>query len=145
LLRGHQRDDGSWFDRWHASPYYATVCCALALDRFGGADARPAVFAAVRWLLATQRDDGSWGRWQGTTEETAYALLVLRLTRSAPEDPRAEAVARGYAYLAPRAAEGAGEHDAVRLWHDKDLYRPTAIVRAAVLAALHLAPDGIRP
>ncbi|HEY3683336.1 MAG TPA: prenyltransferase/squalene oxidase repeat-containing protein [Streptosporangiaceae bacterium] len=145
LLRGRSRDDGSWSDRWHASPYYATMCCALALDRFGGADARPAVAAAVRWLLATQRPDGSWGRWQGTTEETAYALQVLRLTRPAAEDPRAEAVGRGYAYLVPRAAEGAGEHDAVRLWHDKDLYRPTAIVRAAVLAALHLAPDGIRP
>jgi hypothetical protein len=27
--------------------------------------------------------------------------------------------------------------DDARLWHDKDLYRPVAVVRAAILAALH--------
>lgn len=141
LLRDHQRDDGSWYDRWHASPYYATACCALALDRFGGAASRRAVSAAVRLLLATQRPDGSWGHWTGTAEETAYAMQVLLLTRPDQAGSRAEAIAHGYPYLL-RAAETAAEQDAPPLWHDKDLYRPTAIVRAAVLAALHLARSG---
>ncbi|WP_019819141.1 prenyltransferase/squalene oxidase repeat-containing protein, partial [Saccharomonospora saliphila] len=72
-----QHPDGSWTDKWHASPYYATVCCATALARYGGDDARRAVRGAVDWVLTTQRSDGSWGRWFGTREETAYAVRLL--------------------------------------------------------------------
>jgi halimadienyl-diphosphate synthase len=135
LLRDRQLDDGGWDDRWHASPYYATMCCALALDRFGGPDAASAVRAAVRWVVGTQRADGSWGRWGGTAEETAYALQILLLTRPAGDEHAVEAAVRGHAYLGCAA----DEPDGACLWHDKDLYRPTAIVDAAVLAALHLA------
>ncbi|MEV0402162.1 prenyltransferase/squalene oxidase repeat-containing protein [Actinoallomurus sp. NPDC050550] len=137
LLRDHQREDGSWHDRWHASPYYATACCALALDRFGGVGARAALRRAVRWVLATQLADGSWGRWEGTAEETAYAMQVLLLAGPGDRDCRA-AAARGYEYLT-RSGGPAEVEDAPALWHDKDLYRPTAIVRANVLAAVHLA------
>ncbi|WP_433219695.1 prenyltransferase/squalene oxidase repeat-containing protein [Microtetraspora malaysiensis] len=138
LLDG-QRADGGWEDRWHASPYYATASCALALHDFGGDAAAPAVRRAVRWVLETQRPDGSWGRWSGTVEETAYAMQVLLCTREGagePDDePVIEAAARGYRYL----LEADGAEDGTALWLDKDLYRPDAIVRAAVLAARHLA------
>lgn len=154
LLCEHQRADGSWYDRWHASPYYATACCALALHRYGGAAAGPGVASAADWLLATQRADGSWGHWRGTAEETAYAIQVLALTHATPgtprtegprtegprtDGPRTEAIARGREYLLRSE-----QHDAPALWHDKDLYRPTAIVRASVLAALKLAADSLR-
>jgi hypothetical protein len=76
-LRAQQCADGSWTDRWHASPYYATACCALALARFDGERSTAAVDRARRWVLATQRPDGSWGRWRGTAEETAYAVQIL--------------------------------------------------------------------
>lgn len=131
-LRERQRPEGWWDDRWHASPYYATVSCALALDAFGGAGCAPSVRRAVRWVLDTQRADGSWGRWSGTREETAYALQLLLLTGE--HALVAEAAAKGYDYLLR-----AGEDDDPPLWHDKDLYLPVAIVRAAILAALHLA------
>lgn len=141
LLRHHQRSDGGWSDRWHASPYYATACCALALARFGGDGSAAVVRAAVRWVLATQRADGSWGRWQGTEEETAYALHVLTLTRIPGEQVRT-AIARGRAYLLRAAGQdGSEQPGGPALWHDKDLYRPVAIVRAGVLAALKLARD----
>ncbi|WP_308169931.1 prenyltransferase/squalene oxidase repeat-containing protein [Acrocarpospora catenulata] len=141
LLRDHQRPDGSWADRWHASPYYATVSCALALEDFGGEQSAPAVQRAVRWVLDTQGHDGSWGRWGGTREETAYAIQILLLTRPT-EDPRhADAVADGYAYL-ERTADAPG---GPALWHDKDLYLPLAIVRAAVLAARYLAARFLGP
>jgi halimadienyl-diphosphate synthase len=138
-----QQPDGSWFDRWHASPYYATACCALALGRFGGAGSQAAVRMAVRWVLATQREDGSWGRWRGTAEETAYAMHILLLAR-APQDlagqdrSRKEALARGHAHL----LRSIRMPDDPPLWHDKDLYLPIAIVRSAVLAAVHLAQCG---
>ncbi|RQX00590.1 prenyltransferase/squalene oxidase repeat-containing protein [Micromonospora inaquosa] len=134
VLSGHQRADGAWQDRWHASPYYATACCVLALAEFGrGAAAAEAVDRAAGWVLNSQRADGSWGRWDGTAEETAYALQVLLAvpTTVARVD---DAVARGHAYLHESADR---EHRP--LWYGKELYCPTMIVRSAVLAACRLA------
>jgi hypothetical protein len=140
-VRGRQRSDGSWHDRWHASPYYATACAALALHDFGGPESAAAVDRAVRWVLATQRRDGSWGRWAGTTEETAYAVRLLLLTRPDPaagvelaDGPRRQAAERGCDHLARFPVRP----DDPPLWHDKDLYQPIAVVRAAALSALHL-------
>jgi halimadienyl-diphosphate synthase len=135
-LRDQQLADGSWSDRWHASPYYATVCCALALHRFDGQKSAPSLRRALEWLMSSQRVDGSWGRWQGTVEETAYALLVLLTTESLSESAGvAPAAARGYAYLQDNAARD----DGLPLFHDKDLYFSSPMVRAAQIAALHLA------
>jgi halimadienyl-diphosphate synthase len=137
-LVARQDPDGSWSDRWHASPFYATACCALALARFGhGAAAADAVGRAVDWVLSTQRPDGSWGLWQATGEETAYAMRIL-LTGTGGRAERA--IAKGYIHLS-RAVQadpviGTGDPP---MWHDKDLYSPVAIIRAAVLAALHQA------
>lgn len=144
-----QRSDGSWTDRWHASPYYATACCALALRRFAADLSAAEVERARRWVLATQRGDGSWGRWSGTVEETAYAVQILldspaergahEIPCSAPDSVYARAAARGRAYLLRSGVPTvAGAADEPALWHDKDLYRPGAIVHAAVLAALRV-------
>ncbi|MEU5876799.1 prenyltransferase/squalene oxidase repeat-containing protein [Spirillospora sp. NPDC047279] len=154
-LLTQQLPDGSWVDRWHASPYYATACCALALERFGGPEAAEAVARARRWVLDTQRPDGSWGRWQATPEETAYAVqILLSGPPLADERPAAHAIQAAFrarefleASLLPAEASPtfAGERpwsrshsDDPALWHDKDVYHPKAIVRAAVLAAVHL-------
>ncbi|PZF93184.1 prenyltransferase [Micromonospora deserti] len=135
-LRDQQDPDGRWADRWHASPYYATSCAVAALDRYAPAGiAADAVDRAVDWVVATQRPDGSWGRWTGTVEETAYALHVL-LGVDRPARPGVvEAARRGLRQLATMDGRG----DGPPLWHDKDLYTPVLIVRAAVLAARHLA------
>ncbi|MEO3854392.1 prenyltransferase/squalene oxidase repeat-containing protein [Acrocarpospora sp. B8E8] len=125
-LCAHQNPDGNWHDRWHASPFYATASCVLALHEFGGGAARKATARAVRWVRATQRANGSWGRWTGTAEETAYAIQIL-LTR---ENTDWDAVLRGHAFLL--AAEAKADHPP--LWHDKDLYLPVSIVRAVILA-----------
>jgi halimadienyl-diphosphate synthase len=133
-----QLPDGRWLDRWHASPYYATACCALALDRFGdGRAAVAAVDRAVEWVLATQRPDGSWGWRNGTAEETAYAMRILLTRFTAAVD---HAVRRGYSYLhrSIRSRPGRRPTDPPQ-WHDKDLYLPVLIVRSAVLAALYQA------
>lgn len=133
-----QLPDGRWLDRWHASPYYATACCALALDRFGaGPAAGAAVDRAVDWVLATQRADGSWGWRNGTAEETAYAMRILLTRFTSTVD---HAVSRAYSYLRSsiRGRSGLRLTDPPQ-WHDKDLYLPVIIVRSAVLAALHQA------
>lgn len=132
-LADRQEPEGSWCsDRWHASPYYATCCAVLALHGYGvGAAVGPAVERAVRWVLAGQHPDGSWGRWDGTAEETAYALQVLVTAGPASGREYARAVDRGRRWLSSMDSTA----DGPALWHDKDLYRPSLIVRAAVLAA----------
>jgi hypothetical protein len=141
-LSDQQRPDGSWIDKWHASPYYATTCCALALHRFGPDRSAPALAKAIEWVLSTQHTDGSWGRWGGTAEETAYAIQLLLLAGPAPDGPVtdsrvAAAAARGHRFL--RLTVHQPQHPA--LWHDKDLYLPAAVVRAATLSAMQLAQD----
>jgi halimadienyl-diphosphate synthase len=154
-LCDRQDDDGAWRDRWHASPYYATACVVPALDAFGDGDARTrAIERAQRWVLETQRPDGAWGRWDGTAEETAYALQTLLLPVSPAaggvREASVRAVARGAAYLrstastSPTTRQTGPNHTEINepsLWHDKDVYRPVTIVRAAIVAALHLAQN----
>jgi hypothetical protein len=131
-LLDRQRDDGSWSDRWHASPYYATATAVVALDRFGGRVASPAISRAIEWVLRTRRPTGGWGIWSQTNEETAYALQML-LDTAEGRRQGTEVVANGYRVL--RSAVHGGDPP---MWHDKDLYRPDAIIRANVLAAVHL-------
>jgi hypothetical protein len=134
-LREQQHADGSWSDKWHASPYYATACCVTALALHGGAlhgGAGPGPLdRAAAWLHGTQRADGSWGRWHGTVEETAYAVQALA---AVPMPGAAAAVRRGVAYL----ADAPPDTPHPPLWHAKDCYAPVAVVRAARLAALRL-------
>ncbi|MFG2073158.1 prenyltransferase/squalene oxidase repeat-containing protein [Nonomuraea maritima] len=139
-LAARQEADGSWNDRWHASPYYATLSCVLALGEFGGPRYARAVLAAREWVLSTQRADGSWGRWTGRPEETAYAVQALLLCGPEPDERAVAAAGRGYEYLTRMGDLS----DYEPLWHDKDLYSPTAIVRAALLAAMHVARSRIQ-
>ena len=135
-LLGQQNQDGSWLDKWHASPYYATMCCAVALARGEHPGTPAALLRARRWVIEAQRADGSWGRWQGTTEETAYALQILLRPEPTVLPPAGSgAVARGCAYLLRHQ----DADDFPPLWHDKDLYAPVAVIKAARIAALHSA------
>lgn len=140
-LLSAQQQDGSWFDKWHASPYYATACSVLALQRFGKSNTATvsALKQAIAWVLRTQRDDGSWGFWCGTLEETAYALQMLLLVGQS-EDTVAlrKAVRRGERFLTKHLDAPANEPVQMPLWHGKELYAPRRIVRAAVLSALYL-------
>lgn len=143
-LREQQSDDGTWDDKWHASPCYATSAAARALHRFGGRAATAAVVRAVEWLLASQQPDGSWGIWGGTPEETAYALHLLvpvlsaRVPQGVDRANLVTAAGRGLRYLQDVAAAGPMPVYAP-LWHDKDLYTPIAVVHAAILGARYLA------
>jgi halimadienyl-diphosphate synthase len=129
-----QNPDGSWTDKWHGSPYYATACCAQALAAYGGETARPAVERAVSWMLNTRHSGDSWGHGQGTVEETSYAVWTMWLSR----DPyRADRVEGALSAAGRTLARGEITEDSTPLWIGKDVYTPVRIVRAARLAALH--------
>ncbi|ROO83437.1 prenyltransferase/squalene oxidase-like repeat protein [Actinocorallia herbida] len=136
FLRDTQRPEGFWDDRWHVSPYYATMSAALALAEYGGPESAQTVSRAVAWVRATRGADGGWGIWGATAEETAMALHVLLLAD--PATGPADADVRAGAAFLKRAGN---DHPA--LWHDKDLYLPAAIVEATVLAALHLTEGAL--
>jgi hypothetical protein len=142
-------------DKWHASPYYATAASVGAFERCDELAAKPAVKRAVdravRWVLRTRRDDGGWGRWASTAEETAYAVRALWARRHGRAAKAALAGARGQLgeadYFARpargRAMSAAPLGPAVALWHDKDLYHPIAVVRATTLASQELVDVSI--
>ncbi|MGC1213919.1 MAG: prenyltransferase/squalene oxidase repeat-containing protein, partial [Micromonospora sp.] len=136
-LLDQQQPDGSWSDRWHASPYYATASAVSALSGHGGPEVVPAVERAVDGVLEGRHADGSWGRWGGTAEETAYAVQILVAGRPRPEVDAALAGAVGHLRVT-----AAIQHPP--LWHDKDLYHPPLIVRAAVVSARKLADERLR-
>jgi halimadienyl-diphosphate synthase len=146
-LCDHQEPDGSWSDKWHASPYYATACCVFALADHGGDRAAGALRRAVDWVLDTRRANGSWGRWAGTFEETAYAVQILCRYRATGgiglvvDEAVDRAIAGGHARL--WRADPDEPHPP--LWHDKDLYTPVRIVRAEGMAARYLATGGPVP
>jgi halimadienyl-diphosphate synthase len=132
-LRDERRDGAYWFDKWHISPYYATTQVVLG----AGGLAAELVGGTSRWLLETQRPDGSWGWYTGTVEETAYALQALLTLSPEAEGPIGAALARGAAYLSARF----NDTDYRELWVGKGLYTPYAIVRSAVIGALQLYRD----
>lgn len=135
-LLEQQQSGGAWTDKWHASPYYATERCVTALSSHGGPGALDAVRSAAGWVLASQHDDGTWGVWGGTAEETAYAVKVLlSVSVAASHQPRYDrALAQAETVL--ETASSTPDHRHPALWHDKTLYVPQAIVQAEVMAAL---------
>ncbi|MEU5599527.1 prenyltransferase/squalene oxidase repeat-containing protein [Streptomyces sp. NPDC020298] len=134
-LGERQLADGTWIDKWHASPYFSTMRCAVALHQHAGPAHGATVSRAVDWILASQHPDGSFGRWGGTPEETAYAVQTL-LRTSAPGAAREEAAAwRGVAYLMEHLDDTVHRE----LWIGKELYVPVHMVRGAVIGALSLA------
>ncbi len=130
-LHEQQQAEGCWTDKWHASPFYATACCVAALAEVDPASSATAIARAAAWVLANQRSDGSWGRFRGTYEETAYAVQILARSDNVHIG---QPMRRGCRFLT-----GWGDREHPPLWHDKDLYTPVRVVRAAGLAALRLA------
>lgn len=127
-LRQTRLDDAYWYDKWHLSPFYATSQVALAVREVD----TPLVASIVAWLLETQRADGSWGWFGGTSEETAYAMHALLAGASPPDAFRRAALERGARYLTERF----DDTDYPELWVGKSLYTPYPIVQAAVIGAL---------
>jgi halimadienyl-diphosphate synthase len=139
-----QRDPrGFWLDKWHLSPYYATLSCVLALARAPLPAVHRELSVTLDWLLETQDETGGWRRGAATAEETAYALLTMRalgkvLPFHRPERSR-QALESGRRWLdAPGRLEGGAPTlmAAPALWIDKSTYAPARVIRAAILAAL---------
>ena len=119
-----------WADKWHSSTYYATSHAVIACARL----ASEVVADAVEWILHTQNQDGSWGTYISTAEETAYALQALCFWN--------QHVARVPRSTIENGARWLKDHMDLPyppLWIGKCLYNPSLVIRSAVISALALA------
>lgn len=130
FLKSAQNKNNFWLDKWHASPYYTT--CHAIISATGYADWL--VETAVSWLKATQHEDGSWGNYIHTAEETAYALQALAIRQRDTGENHFDAIQRGAAWLVNNFD---GTHPP--LWVGKVLYSPTLVNDSTVYSALCLA------
>ena len=132
FLETSQTDQRIWFDKWHASPYYATAHGVI----LGQAYAKSLFGPSVKWIMDTQKEDGSWGFYKSTAEETAYSLQALCVwKRNGGNVPRGQ-IKRGLAWLEEHA-----EPSYEPLWIGKALYAPRLVVRATILSAIALARE----
>jgi halimadienyl-diphosphate synthase len=129
FLKGVQNDDTSWFDKWHASPYYATTQAIIACAGY----VNELVESSIDWLIKTQHEAGSWGYYAATAEETAYCLQALAIWKKHGGAVPDDVLERGKAWLETHA-----NPPYPPLWIDKCLYCPQSIVKSAILSALVL-------
>jgi halimadienyl-diphosphate synthase len=121
-----------WFDKWHTSPYYATsaiiIACAGYENRL--------INVAVEWILNTQNEDGSWGFYSPSTEETAYclqALVIWKQKGSTDIDVPTDILKLGAMWLTEHL-----DDPYPWLWIGKSLYCPELVVESTILSALML-------
>ncbi len=130
FLRKNQISGSYWMDKWHASPYYTTSHVALATIQYDPKLAK----TAIDWIMNTQNEDGSWGFYLPTAEETAYALQALSLWRRNGGKIPQEVLRKGAHWL-----EEHMEPPYPPLWIAKSLYYSEWVVRTEILCGLYLA------
>lgn len=141
-LVGRQCEDGRWLPLWfgnehaadEANPVYGTSRVLRAIAGMGNAwpAVEPARQRAVRWLLASQNDDGGWGGDRGcpsSIEETGVALqAIARCARCDGVAAFESSGSRAAEWLAAATDQGrAGEAMPIglyfaRLWYFEELY-----------------------
>lgn len=120
-----------WLDKWHASPYYTTGHAVISCIGYDD----DLAYEAIRWIIDTQNDNGSWGYYSiPTAEETAYCLQSLAIwdretVNSVPDGVLEKGTSWLVEHMAPPYPP---------LWIGKCLYCPEWVVRSAILSALEL-------
>jgi halimadienyl-diphosphate synthase len=129
FLQKTRSPEGYWRDKWHLSPYYTTshaiIACAGYADEI--------VSESVNWMINTQKNDGSWGTFGSTREETAYALQALWQWSQKSQSLSKEYLHRGKVWL-----EDHRDADHSSLWVGKCLYKPVLVIDSAVETAITL-------
>jgi halimadienyl-diphosphate synthase len=132
FLHTTRTENNYWFDKWHASPYYPTSHASILLCDYD----KQMCQNAIEWIIKSQNANGSWGYYQETAEETAYAMQALCVwKRSGGKIPTGR-VAQGLFWLTEHS-----ENPYPSLWIGKALYCPRLVVRSTILSAIQLAKE----
>jgi halimadienyl-diphosphate synthase len=129
FLKRVQTSNSYWFDKWHSSPYYTTSHAIIECAGF----ADEIALSAVDWILKTQNEDGSWGFYLPTAEETAYCLQALAIWRRNGGQVSPAILKKGATWLIDHLDE-----PYPMLWIGKSLYCPELVVQSSILSALML-------
>ncbi len=135
FLKQAQTGRSFWFDKWHLSPYYGT--CHAIIASAGYAD--DLVTNAVEWIVNTQNEDGSWGFYAPSAEETAYCLQALAIWKRQGRND--EEVSTGILKQGAIWLEEHMDDPYPWLWIGKSLYCPELVVESAILSALMLVEN----
>lgn len=131
FLKKGQLPQGYWFDKWHISPYYSTahaiITCTGYLDEL--------IEPAVQWIASTQQENGSWGFYLQTAEETAYCLQALHIYKQQGfKLPSGVNLEKGANWLRMNQ-----NPPYPLFWIGKGLYAGELVIRSAIISALALA------
>jgi len=133
FIRSLQNEEGYWFDKWHASPYYTTSHAIMACWKYDDDMCEK----AVNWMLRSQKEDGSWGFHDfSTAEETSYCIQALHAWHKYGKNVPKDKLKLARNWLLEHA-----EDPHVPLWIDKSLYYPELVVQSVILSALSLVKD----
>jgi len=132
FLDSVQEKSSCWFDKWHISPYYATAQAVIASTGY----VDEIVEDAIIWFLNTQNEDGSWGYYLPTAEETAYSLQALSIWNQYNKGIPKDTLKHGQNWLMQHS-----KPPYPSLWIAKSLYCPELIVRSKILSALLLVEE----
>lgn len=127
----HTSRNGSafWTDKWHASPYYATAHATIIMQEYD----KELCENAIEWMINSQNEDGSWGFYGPTAEETAYVIQALCLWKRAGGKVSSQCIELGVNWLLEHS-----ESTYPPLWIGKALYTPELVVRSTILSAVQL-------
>ncbi|KAF0107880.1 MAG: Halimadienyl diphosphate synthase (type-B diterpene cyclase) [Anaerolineaceae bacterium] len=131
FLRNSRVAGKFWFDKWHASPYYATSHAIINTCRYD----RKLAKQAVDWILESQKPNGAWGFFHApTAEETAYCIQALSVWNQTGGKIDPSVLRKASDWLLEHA-----EPPYPPMWIGKCLYCPEKVVRSSILSALSLA------
>ena len=122
--------DRFWFDKWHVSPYYTSAHVVIACSDYDHALAAQ----AIEWIVETQNEDGSWGFYLPSAEETAYALQALCSWNGNGGKGTKQCVQKGAEWLKDHM-----QPPYPALWIAKTLYYSEWVIRAEIISALIMA------
>ena len=129
FLADKQTEHGYWVDKWQATPYYTTSHLIIASAGYNNSFVKK----AVEWIISTQNEDGSWGFFGPTAEETAYSLQALAMWKRHGQVVPQNTLRQGRQWLVQHM-----EPPYPPLWIGKCLYSPILVIKSAILSALRL-------
>jgi halimadienyl-diphosphate synthase len=130
FLKANRNQNHSWFDKWHASPFYATSHAII----LGHGYDKEMCESAVAWITKSQNSSGSWGFYKPTAEETAYSIQALCIWKRAGYKVEEGVIELGLNWLLEHT-----QPPYTPLWIGKALYCPELVVQASILSAIQLA------
>jgi len=132
FLRDSAMSNAYWFDKWNASPFYATshaIISSMGIDD-------ELVQNSVDWILANQRPSGDWGYYGSSAEETAYCIQALCAWKKSGGKVSKDVFFKGMQWLKQHS-----EPPYPFLWIAKTLNYSDWIIRAEILSALKLIDE----